>query len=324
MVPKGYQMVQSPKDFITPTPTRSPKKSSNNIITGDATSNPLEQNNQLICTQQDLLADKTYDYWTVLAQNPHFVQLDKKPSKEQLFITIRTRTDPESAHFMNKMYSSLRYSMVFKLNQSTFTEEALKVEGDLKTQCEIVYAESIDRLARNSRTAQFLIQMDNHAPILLKKPDNYETKQKLSFSDVSYHHKNSAFRLKIKVFHTGISHSDSILTIISSPFHLYARRPKTEVKNSRKRKKPGNPSITQPASKRKKTLQSSLQPLQKMKIEKMNEATPIAEEKVELPQNVSNAFGLIEQLQLIKKESSNEEWQQVESHLRKIFSTRAG
>lgn len=296
---------------------------------GDSETKSLKRSK--LSSSSELTNYSEYGYWTVLNQDNNYVNLENQPSMDKVYITIKTRTDPEDTRLLCKMYSSLRYTMIVKLHSSIFSNDALNFQGEFKTDCEIVYAESIDRLAKNSRTGQCLVHMEHHAPLLQKRSEWLETKEKLSFSDVSYHHKNSAFRLKLNITHTGFSPQKPILTIISSPFMLFARRPKTEV-HARKRKydseRNSEDIVERPLKKQKMDdhpitftsfqISENEYKNENSMIEQSQSNTNDKEENTN-DSEISLAFGLIQKLQNLKQEIPLDKWSLVEKKLIRTF-----
>lgn len=162
----------------------------------------------------------------VALSNPEDTSLSAK-------IDIRTRNDDPSKTVPERLYSSLKYEISHTIPIEMFGKDIAVIMA--KVQVVNPYKHEEEIVKNNGKTV--LKGASSMTPITINaKQDALTCKQKIQFTDVSYHHEKKFFALKIS-YYKPANLKDPILVMLSAPFQVFARRPRKNRRTTKKRKK---------------------------------------------------------------------------------------
>jgi hypothetical protein len=185
----------------------------------------------------------------VALSNPEDTSLSAK-------IDIRTRNDDPSKTVPERLYSSLKYEISHTIPIEMFGKDIAVIMA--KVQVVNPYKHEEEIVKNNGKTV--LKGASSMTPITINaKQDALTCKQKIQFTDVSYHHEKKFFALKIS-YYKPANLKDPILVMLSAPFQVFARRPRKNRRTTKKRKKTEEEEEEEIQPKKVKTSQPTKQP----------------------------------------------------------------
>lgn len=153
--------------------------------------------------------------------------------QNQAKIEIRTRNDDPSKTVPERLYSSLKYEISHSIPVALFGQETAVIMA--KVQVVNPYKHEDEIVKNNGKTV--LKGASSMTPITVNATQDMLTcKQKIQFTDVSYHHEKKFFAIKISYYKPS-NLQDPILVMLSAPFQVFARRPRKSRRTVKKRKK---------------------------------------------------------------------------------------
>jgi hypothetical protein len=160
-------------------------------------------------------------------------------------IEIRTRNEEPCSVVPERLYSSLKYEIYHEIPASIFGEKI----AVLMAKVQIVNPDkSEEEIIKRNDGNTVIKGTSSMAPVTINQEegrmDILTCKQKVQFTDVSFHHEKKFFAFKVSYFKPN-NLQEPILVMLSAPFQVFARRP-------RKKKRRTEVSIPVVAKKQKK------------------------------------------------------------------------
>jgi len=162
-------------------------------------------------------------------------------------IEIRTRNEEPCSVVPERLYSSLKYEIYHEIPASLFDEKI----AVLMAKVQIVNPDKSEEEIIKRNDGNVIIKgTSSMAPVTINQEgmDILTCRQKVQFTDVSFHHEKKFFAFKVSYFKPN-NLKDPILVMLSAPFQVFARRPR------KKKRKLSEDSSTQPAAKKPKKQQ---------------------------------------------------------------------
>lgn len=171
--------------------------------------------------------------WKINFVDPTLVPFFTPQTLSSLKLFVGNRADGFTEVVPEQLYSSLRYqvkqSLPFLLfgNQTNSILSKLEVVDPLFPKKQIVRSDGKSVIKGTGVTA-------------LVRDGNYVKGQtKIQFTDCSFHHENKKWAFRISFYKSDLC--NPLLVLISSPFFVKARKPKSETKKKRKMESPMQP-----------------------------------------------------------------------------------
>lgn len=182
-------------------------------------------------SMEDVEEEEDVKSWQIICKDTKVL-----PSEVNLRISVSTRTDAPSCVIKDKMYSSLKYNMKFCVG-------GYDLPRMLLMKVRVIADDNKEEVLKEKKP---IIRGDTEVS-LTHVDGKLQTKSKLQFTDVSYHHSMKYFRLRLDFF-LATNPTAPVLQVQSRAFQVFARRsnntvtgkkrslPITEEKQAKKRK----------------------------------------------------------------------------------------
>eukprot|EP01080_Neovahlkampfia_damariscottae_P006337 gene6337-10344_t len=161
--------------------------------------------------------------WKVLLSGSKVLfDMDQQPFSASIEVRTRNETSPYSVP--EKLYSSLKYELTQELPAHCLGTNISVLMS--KIQAVNPYNTNEEILKPNSKP--ILMGTQDFIPLTLSQGSFY-SKNKIQFTDVSYHHEKKYFAFKVSYFEP-TNLEEPLLVQLSSPFQVFARRPRKNIK----------------------------------------------------------------------------------------------
>lgn len=146
-------------------------------------------------------------------------------------IYVRTRSEEPSVCVPERLYSSLKYEIHHEIPASIFGPKT----PVMMAKVQIVNPNNADEEICKTNGTQVIKGTSSMVAVTINQTmDALVCKQKVQFTDVSYHHEKKFFAFKISYYKPN-NLKEPMLVMLSAPFQVFARRPR-KVKKTKKRK----------------------------------------------------------------------------------------
>lgn len=157
-------------------------------------------------------------------------------------IEVRTRSEatPNVFAVPERMYSSLKYEMKQSISKRVLPDHT----SVLMSKLEVVNPQ--DHFEEILKTnGQKLIKGVSEVTAMARNASDtaLECKNKIQFTDVSYHHERKYFSFKLSFYDPSFNMDEAVLIAMSAPFQVFARRP-TARKSGANKKGAASPTTT--------------------------------------------------------------------------------
>ena len=161
--------------------------------------------------------------WKVLLSSSKVLfDMDQQPFSASIEVRTRNETSPYSVP--EKLYSSLKYELTQELPAHCLGTNISVLMS--KIQAVNPYNTNEEILKPNSKP--ILMGTQDFIPLTLSQGSFY-SKNKIQFTDVSYHHEKKYFAFKVS-YYEPTNLEEPLLVQLSSPFQVFARRPRKNIK----------------------------------------------------------------------------------------------
>mmetsp|Transcript_3113 Transcript_3113/g.4584 ORF Transcript_3113/g.4584 Transcript_3113/m.4584 type:complete len:463 (-) Transcript_3113:26-1414(-) len=176
-------------------------------------------------TQQQKETDKKRPYRVVTYKKD---MIKGNMTHDEINLQVKTRSDPANRSIPAKLYSSLKYEVEQAIPRHVFLN---KPKGVYMISISVVDPNNPHEEILKANETSMVAGIAQHTAMNMTN-ECVHVFLKLRFTDVSAHHNKRDFALRFDYFDSNMSIVEPMLSIVSAPFQIYARRPKQNKKRT--------------------------------------------------------------------------------------------